>query len=134
MLRAGGLDNDFPKIFWQSKDDAVIRPTALGNNTVEIVPEIRPEFKISKNSWNLGNVIFKADRCTPGTNPCNNFEFSTESVTTNRHQVESTVGNANAQWMFIPGSKEAATTFTTSDSQTVTEETQKGAVIESGVE
>ena len=136
MLRAGSLDNDFPKIFWQElKDDTVIRSTALGgNNTVEIVPEIRPEFKISKNSWNLGNVIFKADRCTPGTNPCNNFEFSTESVTTNPQQVESTVGNVNAQWMFIPGSKEAATTFTTSDSQTVTEETQKGAVIESGVE
>ena len=40
MLRAGSLDNDFPKIFWQElKDDAVIRPTALGgNNTVEIAP------------------------------------------------------------------------------------------------
>ena len=24
---------------------------------MEIAPEIRPEFKISKNSWNLGNVV-----------------------------------------------------------------------------
>ena len=51
---------------------------------MEIDPEIRPEFEISKNSWNLGNEVFKADRCTPGTNPCDNFEFSTGSVTTIR--------------------------------------------------
>lgn len=132
----------FPTKFWQAlKDEAVIRPTHYISSFVgtptgeyEMEPERRPEYKISKNSWNLGNVVFKADRCTPGTNPCDNFEFSTGSVTTNPHQVESTAGNVTAEWMFIPGSKEAATTFTTSDSQTVTEETQKGAVIESGME
>lgn len=127
----------FPRKFWQAlKDEAVIRATHYRNSSGNEIylGEIAPEFKISKNSWNLGNVIFKADRCTPGSNPCDNFEFSTGSVTTNPHQVESTSGSVNAEWMFIPGSKEAATTFTTSDSQTVTEETQKGAVIESGVE
>ena len=134
-----GSNNGFPEKFWNAlKNVGKITPTdVVINGTKYKAGQLKnaiPAFSFSKTNWNLGNVILEAARCTPGTKPCDNFSFSTGTITTNPHQVEDTTVAGSTRWQFKPGSKEPAKTLQTSDTQIVSEEMHMGVAIESGTE